>query len=468
MKVEQLYTNCLAEAAYYIESEGEAIIIDPLRETEPYILKAKENGVKIKYILETHFHADFVSGHVDLMKKTGATIVFGPGATPNYTAHVASDGEVLKIGKVTLTVLHTPGHTLESSTYLLKDENGKDYAIFTGDTLFIGDVGRPDLAIKSDLTQEDLAGMLFDSLQSKIKPLADDVLVYPGHGAGSACGKNISKETFSTLGEQKKSNYALLITNRAEFVKELTTGILPPPQYFAKNAKMNKEGYDSIDQVIERGNVALDLDQFAKEIADGALILDVRTKEEFAKGFIPGSIFIGLDGQFAVWVGALITDLKRPIIMILPEGKSREAVLRLARVGYDNCKGYLKGGIDTWKNAGKAIDTVNQISADDLAKKASQSKISIVDVRKPGEYNGEHAENAKSLPLDFINEHLNDLDLNQEHYVHCKSGYRSMIAMSILKAHGYKNLIDVLGGFDAIAKTTLPKTEFVCSTTKTN
>lgn len=466
MKVEQLYTNCLAEAAYYIESEGEAIIIDPLRETEPYIAKAKENGVKIKYILETHFHADFVSGHLDLMKKTGATIVFGPGATPDYTAHVAADGEVLKIGKITLTVLHTPGHTLESSTYLLKDENGKDYAIFTGDTLFIGDVGRPDLAIKSDLTQEDLAGMLYDSLQNKIKPLADHVLVYPGHGAGSACGKNISKETFSTLGEQKKSNYALVMINRDEFIKELTTGILPPPQYFAKNAKMNKEGYDSIDQVIERGNVGLELDEFAKQIADGALILDIRSKEEFAKGFIPGSIFIGLDGQFAVWVGALITDLKRPIVLVLPEGRSHEAVLRLARVGYDNCKGYLKGGFATWSNSGKAIDKVQQVSADELENLSKKDKIAVIDVRKPGEFSAEHLESAISMPLDYINEHLSELNRDQNYYVHCKSGYRSMIAMSILKANGYQKLVDVIGGFDAITKTTLPKTEFVCSTTK--
>lgn len=463
MKIEQLYTNCLAEAAYYIESEGEAVIIDPLRETEPYIQKAKENNAKIKYILETHFHADFVSGHVDLAKKTGATIVYGPTANPAFTCHIAKDGEVIKVGKISITVLHTPGHTMESVTYLLKDENGKDHAIFTGDTLFIGDVGRPDLAVKSDLTEKDLAGHLYDSLRNKIMVLADDVLVYPAHGAGSACGKNISKETFSTLGEQKKNNYALQDISREAFIKELTTGILPAPQYFAKNAMLNKSGYDSIDAVIERGNVALSIDEFAQQIANGALVLDVRKKEDYAKEHIPGSIFIGIDGQFAVWVGALIKDLNQPIVIIAPEGREEETVLRLARVGYDQCKGFLKGGIDTWKNAGKSVSSIEQIQPEALAEIVQN--VHVVDVRKPGEYTAEHVENAENIPLDFIHEEMNKLDKNARHYVHCKSGYRSMIAVSVLKANGFTNLVDVIGGFDAIAKTGAPVTAYVCPTT---
>jgi glyoxylase-like metal-dependent hydrolase (beta-lactamase superfamily II)/rhodanese-related sulfurtransferase len=462
MKVEQLYTNCLAEAAYYIESEGEAVIIDPLRETDPYLELAASKGTKIKYILETHFHADFVSGHVDLAKKTGATIVYGPTANPDFTCHVAQDGEVLKIGKISLTVLHTPGHTMESTTYLLKDENGKDYAIFTGDTLFIGDVGRPDLAVKSDLTEKDLAGMLYDSLRKKIMTLSDDVIVYPGHGAGSACGKNISKETWSTLGEQKKSNYALQNISREEFITELTTGILPAPQYFAKNAAMNKGGYDSFDAVLNRGNVALTVDDVAQKLADGALILDLRKKEEFAKAHLPGSIFIGLDGQFAVWVGALIKDLNQTIVLIVEEGREKEAVTRLARVGYDHCAGYLKGGIDAWIAAGKATSSIKQITAEELSKN-SQPK--IIDARKPGEFSAEHAEGALSFPLDYINEHLHDLDTTTTQYLHCKSGYRSMIALSILQANGYTNIIDVIGGFDAMLKTDIAKTNYVCPST---
>ncbi len=462
MKVEQLYTGCLAEAAYYIESEGEAIIIDPLRETEPYLELAQKNNVKIKYILETHFHADFVSGHVDLAKKSGATIVFGPTATANFNFHSAKDGEVLKLGKITITVLHTPGHTLESVTYLLKDENGKPCSIFTGDTLFIGDVGRPDLAIKSNLTQEDLAGMLFDSLRNKIMTLPDDIIVYPAHGAGSACGKNMSKETFSTLGEQKKSNYALQNISQEEFIKELTTGILPAPQYFAKNAMMNKSGYDSIDEVMKRGTKDLSLDDFAKVVADGALILDVRNKDVFSKGFIPGSIFIGLDGQFAVWVGALITDLKQPIVLVADEDKAEEAVMRLARVGYDHCVGYLKGGFNSWKEAGKSIDKIDSVNAEELAKLKIEKKVKIVDARKPSEFEAEHAEDAILFPLDFINDHLNDLDKNGTTYLHCRSGYRSVIAISILKKNGYTNMIDVLGGFAEMEKTNIPKTAYVC------
>lgn len=463
MKVEQLYTGCLAEAAYYIESEGEIAIIDPLRETDPYLELAKKNNGKIKFIFETHFHADFVSGHVDLAKKTGATIVYGPNATADFNFHSAKDNEVFKIGKISITVLHTPGHTLESVTYLLKDENGKPYCIFTGDTLFIGDVGRPDLAIKSDLTREDLAGMLFDSLRSKIMPLPDDILVYPAHGAGSACGKNMSKETFSTLGEQKKSNYALQNISREDFIKELTSGIMPAPQYFAKNAMMNKSGYDSIDEVMNRGNKALSIEEFEKEVANGALILDTRNKEVFSKGFIPNALFIGLDGQFAVWVGALITDLKQKIILITDAGKEEEAVMRLARVGYDYCVGHLKGGFETWKNAGKTIDKIDSVTAEELAKLKISGKIKIVDSRKPSEFEAEHVEDAILYPLDFINDHLNDLDKNETTYLHCRSGYRSVIAISILKQQGYHNMIDVLGGFAEMEKTNIPRTTFACA-----
>jgi len=463
MKIEQLYTGCLAEAAYYIESEGEAAIIDPLRETQPYTDLAQKNNSKIKYIFETHFHADFVSGHIDLAKKTGATIVFGPNASAGYDVHIATDGEQFKIGKIIIIAMHTPGHTLESTTWLLRDENGKDTAIFTGDTLFIGDVGRPDLAIKSDLTQEDLAGMLYDSLRNKIMPLSNDVIVYPGHGAGSACGKNMSSETFATLGNQKEKNYALGNISRDEFIRELTTGIMPAPQYFAKDAMLNKMGYDSIDEVLTRGVKPLTLDEFAQEIANGALILDTRNKTLFAEEFIPGSLFIGLDGQFAVWAGALITDQKQPIVLVCEEGKEEEAVLRLARVGYDNTKGFLKGGFATWKNSGKATDKIQNISATALAEKMKNEKLSIVDTRKPGEYNAGHVEEATSYPLDFINQHLNDLDKSKTHYLHCKSGYRSLIATSILKRNGYKNVIDVLGGYTDIEKTSIPKTCAVCA-----
>jgi glyoxylase-like metal-dependent hydrolase (beta-lactamase superfamily II)/rhodanese-related sulfurtransferase len=450
MKVEQLYTNCLAEAAYYVESEGEVAIIDPLREYEPYIQKAGQNHAKIKYVFETHFHADFVSGHIDLAQKTGATIVYGPGAETGYNTHIAKDGEVFKVGKITITVLHTPGHTLESSSYLLKDEQGKPYCIFTGDTLFIGDVGRPDLAIASDLTQEDLAGMLYDSLRNKIMVLPDEVIVYPAHGAGSSCGKSLSSETWSTLGEQKKNNYALQNIGKEAFIKELTTGILPPPQYFAKNAAMNKEGYERIDQVMNKADRALSLEQFDEEVKKGALVLDVRKKDEFSAAFVPGSVFIGLEGTFAMWVGALIKDIKQPIVLICPEGKEQETVLRLARVGYDNAVGHLKGGIDAWKNSGRPLDHIDSVTAEGLEKIHPEN---IVDVRKPGEYEAGHIENAITYPLDFINDHLNDLHTGKQYYVHCKSGYRSVVAISILKKQGYKNLVDVLGGYSAIEKT---------------
>ena len=467
MKIEQLYTGCLAQGAYYIESEGEVVIIDPLREIQQYIDKAKANNSKIKYILETHFHADFVSGHVDLAHKTGATIVFGPGASTEYHIHSATDGEEFKIGKLTIKVLHTPGHTLESTTYLLKDENGKNYAIFTGDTLFLGDVGRPDLAIKSDLTKEDLAAMLFDSLRNKIMPLADDVIVYPAHGAGSACGKNLSKETFGLLGEQKKTNYALRADmTKAEFVKEVLDGIAPPPQYFAKNAMLNKTGYDNFDAVLKKGDVPLNPEEF-EFIAnqESALVLDVRTQSDYIKGHIPNSIFIGLNGGFAPWVGALITDIKQPIILIVPEGQSEEAVTRLSRVGYDNTLGYLEGGIEAWKSAGKDIETLESISAEDFAKKAKNEALNILDVRKEGEYKSSNLEDAQHFSLDLINENMSEVTKDKTYYVHCAGGYRSVIAASILKARGYKNLIDIEGGFGAIKKTDLKTTAFICPST---
>lgn len=467
MKIEQLYTGCLAQGAYYIESEGEVAIIDPLREIQPYIDKAAANNTKIKYILETHFHADFVSGHVDLANKTGATIVFGPGATTNYDILSAKDGEELKIGKVTIKVLHTPGHTLESVTYLLKDENGKDHAIFSGDTLFLGDVGRPDLAIKSDVTKQDLAAMLFDSLRNKIMPLADDVIVYPAHGAGSACGKNLSKETVGVLGEQKKTNYALRADmTKTEFVEELLDGIAPPPQYFAKNAMMNKMGYDAFDTVLKTGNVPLNPEDFeALANHKSALVLDVRPQSEYIRGHIPNSIFIGLNGGFAPWVGVLITDIKQPIILVTPEGKSSEAITRLSRVGYDNTLGYLKGGIEAWKASGKEIDRLESISAEEFSKRAKSDDINILDVRKDGEYQSMHLDHAQHFSLDFINDKMNEVDKNKTYHVYCAGGYRSVIAISILKARGFDKLIDISGGFGAIKKTDLPTTDFVCPST---
>lgn len=464
MIVEQLYTKCLAEAAYYIESNGEAAIIDPLRETQPYLDIARNNGAKIKYIFETHFHADFVSGHIDLAKQTGAQIVYGPNANPAYDVIEAKDNQEFKIGAVTIRVMHTPGHTPESSTYLLLDENGKENAIFTGDTLFLGDVGRPDLAIKSDLTQEDLAGMLFDSLRNRIMPLPDETIVYPGHGAGSSCGKSMSSETIGTLGEQKATNYALRADmTKEEFVKELTTGILPPPQYFPKNAAMNKHGYESFENVLENGMHALSLDAFDAEVQKGALILDVRTQKDFIQGFIPNSLFIGLNGTFAMWVGALIEDINQPIVLIVPEGKEEEAVTRLSRVGYDNTVGYLEGGVETYVNAGGELSTITSISADAL--EPLHGSASIIDVRKPGEFEAEHILDAVTYPLDFINSHLHTLDKEQQHHIHCAGGYRSVIAISRLMQEGYTNLIDVAGGYGAIKKTDIPKTAFVCPST---
>lgn len=464
MIVEQLYTKCLAEAAYYIESKGEVAIIDPLRETEPYIQMAANNGATIKYIFETHFHADFVSGHVDLAKKTGASIIYGPTANPGFDAITAADNQEFKIGDVTIRVLHTPGHTQESSTYLLIDENGKETALFTGDTLFLGDVGRPDLAVKTTLSREDLAAMLFDSLRNKIMTYPDDIIIYPGHGAGSSCGKNMSSETVGTLGEQKQTNYALRADmTKEEFVKEVTEGILPPPQYFPKNAVMNKMGYDSFDDVLTQGNKALSLDEFNKEVANGALILDVRTQSEFVKGFIPNSLFIGLNGTFAMWVGALIEDIDQKIVLIVPEGKEEEAVTRLSRVGYDNTVGYLKGGVHTYANAGGDLKTITSISGFELAEKYGD--VNIVDIRKPGEYDSEHVVDAMSYPLDYMNENIDTLDKDKTYHIHCAGGYRSVIGISLLMKNGYKHLIDVAGGFGALHETNIPKTNYVCPTT---
>ncbi|MEL0651105.1 rhodanese-like domain-containing protein [Algibacter sp. TI.3.09] len=469
MKIEQIYTGCLAQGAYYIESNGEVAIIDPLRETQQYVDKANKENAKIKYIFETHFHADFVSGHVDLAKKTGATIVFGPNAETDYNAHIAKDNETFKIGEITIKVLHTPGHTLESSTYLLIDEDGKNHAIFSGDTLFLGDVGRPDLAIKSDLTKEDLAAMLFDSLRNKIMTLADDVIVYPAHGAGSACGKNLSKETVGVLGEQKKTNYALRADmTREEFIKEVLNGIAPPPQYFAKNAMMNKSGYDNFENILKKGDTPLSPEAFeAMANSEDALVLDVRHQDDFVKAHIPNSISIGIQGGFAPWVGALITDLKQPILLVVPEGKAQETVTRLSRVGYDNTLGYLEGGIESWKAAGKDIETIDSISVDEFCKRFNSENIQVLDVRKDGEYNSEHlkGDNVKHFALDYINDNMNSIDKNQTYYVHCAGGYRSIIAASILKARGFDNLIDIAGGFGAIKNSNLPTTDFVCPST---
>ena len=467
MTIEQLYTGCLAQGAYYIESNGEVAIIDPLRETQQYIDKAQSRNSKIKYVFETHFHADFVSGHVDLAKKTGATIIFGPGASTEYDAHIAKDNEEFKLGNITIKVLHTPGHTLESSTYLLIDENGKNHAIFSGDTLFLGDVGRPDLAIKSDLTKEDLAAMLFHSLRTKIMPLADDVIVYPAHGAGSACGKNLSKETIGTIGDQKKTNYALRVDmTKEEFVKEVLDGMPPPPQYFAKNAMMNKMGYDSFETVLQTGDVALDATEFeALANHEGALVLDVRPQSDYIKGHIPNSIFIGLNGGFAPWVGALITDLKQPILLVVPEGKSKEAVTRLSRVGYDNTLGYLEGGMNAWKAADKEVETLESITAEAFAEKFKIGNLNILDVRKDGEYSASHIENAQHFALDYINDKMSEVSKDKTYHIYCAGGYRSVIAASILKARGFDNLIDIDSGYGAIKNTDLPITKFVCPST---
>ena len=456
MKIEQIYTGCLAEAAYYIESNGEAAIIDPLREVDSYLKKAKRADATIKYIFETHFHADFVSGHIDLAQKSGATIIYGPTADTTFESHIAVDGEVFNIGEITLTVLHTPGHTPESVTYLLKDKTGKPYCIFTGDTLFIGDVGRPDLAQQGDLTMEDMAATLYDSLQHKILTLPDEVLVYPAHGAGSSCGKHMSKETFDTLGNQRKVNYALKATTREQFIEEVTAGILPPPQYFSKNASLNKNGYESVDQVYEKGLNPLSPVAF-ESLANqtGALVLDTRDPQVFAGGFIPSAVNIGLNGQFAPWVGALITDLQQPILLVGEEGMEQETLMRLARVGYDNTIGYLDGGMTAWKAAGNAIETIESLSAAAFVKALEESPdLKVLDVRKPGEYETEHFDYALSRPLDYINDWTAEVSPQETYYIHCAGGYRSMIAASILKARGIDQVVNIEGGYSAVKNNT--------------
>ena len=467
MKIEQLYTGCLAEAAYYIESNGEVAIIDPLRDPKPYLEMAKENGSKIKYVFETHFHADFVSGHVDLAAAADATIVFGPTAETQYKIHVAEDGEIFPLGNIKIKAIHTPGHTLESTSYLLIDENGKEHALFSGDALFIGDVGRPDLAVKSDLTQEDLAGMLYDSLRNKIMLLPDETIIYPNHGAGSACGKNMSKETFDTLGHQKEVNYALRANmTKEEFIKEVTHGILPPPQYFPKNAMLNKTGYTNFDKVLKKGLVALDVETFeAMANHESALVLDVRAQVDFVKAHIPNSIFIGIDGSFATWVGALISDLQQPILIVADPGREEEAITRLARVGYDNSLGFLDGGFNSWIKAGNESDSVSSIPVSEFASRLKAGSIKVLDVRKANEFLSEHVIGADNLPLDFINQNMGLLNAEEEYHVHCAGGYRSIIFSSILKSRGIHNLVDVQGGFKAIKEGDIPVSAYICPTT---
>jgi glyoxylase-like metal-dependent hydrolase (beta-lactamase superfamily II)/rhodanese-related sulfurtransferase len=470
MIIEQIYTGCLAQGAYYIENNGEAVVIDPLREVESYIEKARANGATIKYVLETHFHADFVSGHLDLAKKTGAQIVYGPTATPNFDFYAAKDKEILKLGNATIQVLHTPGHTMESTCYLLNNENGKPVGLFSGDTLFIGDVGRPDLAqkVKAELTEDMLAGYLYDSLRQQIMPLADDIIVYPAHGAGSACGKNMSKETTDTLGHQKMVNYALQPNlTREQFKKEVLTGLVPPPAYFPLNVMLNIGGYDSIDKVLERGQHALSPNAF--EVAANetdALVLDTRDAVKFAKGFVPGSINIGIDGNFAPWVGTLIKDIKQELLLITEPGREAEVITRLARVGYDYTIGYLDGGYDAWVAAGKDIDTITSITPEAFALLATNSDVHILDIRKKSEYDSEHIIGAENAPLDFVNESMSIIDRGKTYHVHCAGGYRSMIFASIMRARGFHNLIDVQGGFKAIKETNAyPITDYVCPTT---
>ncbi len=469
MQIEQIYTGCLAQGAYYITSNGEAAIIDPLREVQPYLDRLQRDGVKLKYIFETHFHADFVSGHLDLSKKTNAPIVYGPTATPTFEAIIAHDNQVFEVGNVKIKVLHTPGHTMESSCYLLIDDpdesGGKEHALFSGDTLFIGDVGRPDLAQKAaTMTQEQLAATLFNSLRNKVMTLGDDVIVYPAHGAGSACGKNMSKETVSTIGNQKQSNYALRANmTEAEFVKEVTEGLLPPPAYFGMNVAMNKTGYESFDKVFNQGMKALSVEEFEMVVeGTGALILDTRSNIDFYTGFVPQSINIGINGDFAPWVGALIAEVKQPIILVTQVGSEEESVTRLSRVGFDNILGHIKGGFAVWKNAGKEVDTVKRITPEQFANEAKIGESKVVDVRKESEYAAEHVEAAYSKPLAYINDWVKDINPEEHFYLHCAGGYRSMMAASILQARGYRNFTEVEGGFTAISKTEVPKTNFVC------
>ena len=448
MYIEQLYTNCLAEAAYYIESDNEAAIIDPLRETEPYIELAKVRGSKIKYVFETHFHADFVSGHIDLAKKVNAPIIYGPDAKTEYAIYNAKDGEEFSLGKVKIKVLHTPGHTPESACYLLIDESGKQHAIFTGDTLFVGDVGRPDL-LDGLMTPETLAGMMYDSLTKKIKTLPDEVIVYPAHGPGSACGKNIGKETFSTIGEQKKFNYALKDMSRDEFIEKITDGILPPPQYFFEDARINKTGYEPLEDVIRENTRPLSAEQVKKLVDEGAVILDTRLADDFEKGFIPGSVNIGLNGQFAVWVGTLI-DINKKIVLITDPGKEEETVLRLARVGYENVVGYLDGPLGSYGH----LDTVHSIEASEVSSEIEKGA-EVLDVRKHGEWNVSHLKAAKFVPLTEFPGNLLQLNRHKSYIVHCGGGYRSMVAISIMKNLGFEDLINVQGGFGSMQKAGL-------------
>lgn len=468
MKIEQIYTGCLSQGAYYIESNGEVAIIDPLREVKSYINKAMLDDAKIKYIFETHFHADFVSGHVTLAKQTGASIIFGPNAETSFDAIIARDEQVFKLGNITITVLHTPGHTMESSVFLLKDENGKDHAIFSGDTLFLGDVGRPDLAQKmGKITETDLAGFLYNSLRTKVMPLADDVIVYPAHGAGSSCGKNLSKETVDTLGNQKTTNYALCANmTKEEFVKEVTDGLLPPPQYFPLNVKMNKEGYDDFQDVLKRSAQALSPEAFEAAANESeAVVLDVRDQNNFAKGHIPRSIFIGLDDSFAPWVGALIADVKQSILLVTPEGREEETITRLSRVGFDQTLGYLKGGFEAWKKSAKEYDTVSSIPAAVFKEVKESGDVRVFDVREEGEYLSEHVFDANNTPLAYLNNHLSEFPDTETFYIHCTGGYRSMIAASILKSRGIHNLIDVKGGFKAIKEANISVSNYVCPST---
>ena len=468
MEVKQIYTGCLSQGAYYIESNGEAAIIDPLREVQQYVDMAESRGAKIKYILETHFHADFVSGHVTLSQITGAPIVYGPNAETSFDSIIAEDGQELKLGEVTIKVLHTPGHTMESTSYLLIDEQGKEHSLFSGDTLFLGDVGRPDLAQKADsMTQEDLAGILFDSLRAKIMTLPDDVIVYPGHGAGSACGKNMSKETVGSIGDQKANNYALRADmTKDEFIKEVTDGLMAPPAYFPLNVKMNKEGYKNIKEVIAKGETALSPDAFETAANEtGAVMLDVRNHADFAKGHVPRSIFIGIDGGFAPWVGALIKDVEQPILLIVEDDRLEETITRLSRVGFDNVIGYLKGGFKVWKAEGREIDTVQSITAEEYKERRASEGKKTFDVRKENEYQSEHVIDAENTPLDNLNDHLAEFPADKEFFLHCAGGYRSMIASSILKSRGIHNIIDVQGGFAAIKEMEVPVSEFVCPST---
>ena len=462
MFVKQLYTGCLSEAAYYIESNGEAAIVDPLRDIDAYLQLASERNATIKYIFETHFHADFVSGHIDLAKATGATIIYGPNTETKFDVHVAKDGEVFALGKLRIEVLHTPGHTMESTCYLLKDENGKDHCVFTGDTLFVGDVGRPDLAQKGEeITMNDLAGMMYDSLQKKIIPLADDVIVYPAHGPGSACGKNLGPNTSSTIGEEKQTNYALQAKSREEFIKSVTDGLSAPPQYFPINAQINKEGYESLDHVLEKGLKPLSIEETKKAINDDVLILDTRRADVFTHGFIPGSVFVGLEGRFAEWAGSLL-PFDQPMILVTDAGKEKETIIRLARVGFSNVAGYVDGGFEAWKNAGEEIDLIIDVEADELAMDLPfDEKIVVVDVRKPAEFADGHVKKAMSLPLDEMTNPVNLADFEEEQniYVHCAGGYRSVIAASLLKKQGIHNIRNVLGGWGKIKEQSKIETE---------